>query len=106
MADAVKPSTFAAQFPALVAVHKEPSKLSAQAQSVALIALLFAAEVRRCNGRRRRWRSCTINMALPQRAHAIARAVMTMMTTYRTSLRMCHSQASHNPNCGTTLVTI
>ncbi len=47
MADAVKPSTLTAQFPALVAVHKEPSKLSAQAQSVALIALLFAAESRK-----------------------------------------------------------
>jgi hypothetical protein len=47
MANAVKPSTLGAQFPALVAVHKEPSKLSAQAQSVALLALLFAAESRK-----------------------------------------------------------
>ncbi len=47
MANADKLTTLAVQFPLLVAMHKQPSKLTAQAQSVALIALLFTAESRK-----------------------------------------------------------
>ncbi len=47
MANADKLTTLAVQFPLLVAMHMQPSKLTAQAQSVALIALLFAAESRK-----------------------------------------------------------